>query len=134
MSLDSALEPVVDEVTAPFWAAAAEGRLIVQRVTATGALQWPPRGFAAATLRPGVEWVQVSGRARVSTFSVVHRSTHAAPPVPYVLAVVELDEGPSMVTRLVDVEPGAVQIGMAVAVAFEPVGDGVALPVFRPAP
>jgi uncharacterized OB-fold protein len=77
-----------------------------------------------------LEWVEASGAGRVHSFTVVHR----APPdyrdeVPYVVALVDLDEGVRMMTRLVDVEPGAVGVGMPVEVAMR--GEP-RLPYFRP--
>jgi uncharacterized OB-fold protein len=78
-------------------------------------------------------WERVSGQGRLHTFTIVHRGQKGFPvPAPYVLAVVELAEGPRMMTTLIDVEPAAVSIGMAVEVTFRDVSDTIALPLFKP--
>lgn len=114
--------PIADVSSAPFWAATRAGRLLLPRGR-DGALRWPPPPSAS-------DWVEVSGRGTVWTFSVVHRSSHDAPPVPYVMAVVELEEGPFMFANVIADE---VEIGMPVVVAFEELESGEMLPVFRPA-
>jgi uncharacterized protein len=76
----------------------------------------------------------MSGRGTVHTYTVVHRAMDPrAFPAPYVLAVVELDEGPRMLTNVVDVDPAAVEIGMRVAVCFERVDDDITVYPFAPA-
>jgi len=84
-----------------------------------------------------VRWEAASGRGSVYTFSVVHRNDLPgfAERLPYVAAVVELEEGPRVMTNVVDVDPAEVWIEMPVAVDFASAGvDGTALvPVFRPA-
>jgi uncharacterized OB-fold protein len=126
-------EPVKDEVSAPFWEAAKRGVLMVQRDRATGELQWPPRSRRVPDWEHDVEWVQVSGEATLYTFSVVHRSSHAYMTTPYVLAIVELPGGAYMLTRLVEVDPEEVEIGMPLEVAWEQLDSGDRLPVFKPA-
>lgn len=123
--------PTRDELTEPFWAAAREGRLLAPRSTATGELHWPPR-LPVSAAGDGVEWTELSGEGTVFSYSVVNRSSHAYPPTPYVLALVELREGITMITNIVDVDPGAVHIGMPVRVTFEEIDAETALPVFIP--
>ena len=83
-----------------------------------------------------MRWATSSGRAHVYSYSVVRQNESALfkERVPYVAAIVELAEGPRMMTNLIDVEPSDVRIGMAVVVDFAAAGDdGVSLvPVFRP--
>lgn len=123
------VEPIIDELTRPFWNSSQAGRLVVQRLDET--LLWPPRFNFCNGVAAEAEWQQVSGLGSVYTYSVIHRSSHALPSVPYILAVVELDEGLHMTSNIVDCSPEEVAIGMRVAVKFEPLGD-IALPVFRP--
>jgi uncharacterized protein len=82
-----------------------------------------------------VAWVRASGRAVLYTYSTVY--VNDLPPfadqVPYVVAVVDLEEGPRMGTQVVECPPGELHIGMPLAVAFRPITDEVTLPVFRPA-
>jgi uncharacterized OB-fold protein len=83
----------------------------------------------------GLEWVQASGRGKVYTYTVARRPTHPAfaDRVPYVIAIVELEEGPRLTTNIVDCDPNAVRIDMPVEVTFEDVNEEISLPVFRPA-
>lgn len=127
--------PTVEAETRPFWDAAAEGRLVIQRCSACDAWQYYPRPFCKACWSEDVEWVEASGRGTVYTFSVVRRND--LPPfgdrVPYVPAVIDLEEGPRMMSEVVDVDPEAVEVGQAVVVDFRPIDDELARPVFRPA-
>ena len=82
-----------------------------------------------------MRWEEASGRATLYTWSVVQ--SNDLPPfgdrVPYVAAVVDLDEGPRMMTNVVDCDFDALGVGMALAVTYRPIADDVTIPVFRPA-
>ncbi|MEU6820406.1 Zn-ribbon domain-containing OB-fold protein [Streptomyces atriruber] len=126
--------PEADAFTRPYWDAAAEGRLLIRRCGACGAAHHYPREFCPRCWSEDVSWEQASGRATLYTWSVVHRND--LPPfgsrVPYVAAVVDLAEGPRMMTEVVDCEAGALRIGMPVEVTFRSAAEGVAVAVFRP--
>ena len=124
--------PIIDEVSAPWFEAAREGRFLLQKRDADGGFQWYPRAHALGTLDEGVSWVEASGRGTIHTFTVVHRTANAefAEDCPYVLAIVELDEGPRITTRIVDTPPDSVRIGQPVEVRFTSVSDDVVLPYF----
>lgn len=122
--------PEYSPVTEPYWRAAAEGRFTLPRCGDCDRVQFPPRGWCPHCWSADLEWVEVSGRARVLTFSVVHQPPSEAWDVPYVLAVVKLEEGPQMMCNIVDCEPSDVAVEMDVVVTFEPRGD-IALPQFR---
>ncbi|MFF0625887.1 Zn-ribbon domain-containing OB-fold protein [Streptomyces sp. NPDC004296] len=139
--------PEVDAFTRPYWAAAAEGRLLLRRCRAEGcgAVHHYPREFCPHCWSEDVTWEPATGRATLYTWSVVHRND--LPPfgdrVPYVAAVVELAEGPRMMTEVTDCAESDLRIGMPLAVHFRtgsaeaagggPAGDGgYAVPVFRP--
>jgi uncharacterized OB-fold protein len=81
------------------------------------------------------EWVPASGRGTVYTFSIVRhpfgRAWEAL--VPYVVGIIELAEGPRMVSNIVGIPPEEVEIGMDVEVLFEPISENITLPLFRPA-
>jgi uncharacterized protein len=122
--------PVPDAVTQPFWDGVAEGVLRLQWCATCGRHIFYPRAVCPGCMADDLEWVEASGAGVVHSFTVVHR----APPdyrddVPYVVALVALDEGVRMMTRLVDVEPAAVTVGMPVEVAIR--GEP-RLPYFRP--
>jgi hypothetical protein len=125
--------PQTDGALAPFFAAARDGQLVVQRCDGCGALRFPPREGCSVCLATSATWVPVSGRGRVFSYNVMHQVYHPgfAAEVPYVVALVELDEGPRLVTNLVDCAPADVRIDMPVEVVFERVSADVTLPKFR---
>lgn len=127
--------PTVEDETRPFWDAAAEGRLLIQRCDACGEWQYYPRPFCKRCWSEDVQWAEASGRGTLYTFSVVRRND--LPPfgdrVPYVPAIVDLDEGPRMMTEVVDADPDTLEIGTALVVDFADVDDELKRPVFRPA-
>jgi uncharacterized protein len=127
--------PHVDEENRWFFEACGRGELYVQRCGACGTLRFHPRGLCPACLSSDVRYVRCTGRGRVHTFTVTHQNQ--APgfreDLPYVMAYVELDEGPRVLTNVVGIAPDEIRIGMAVVVEFEELGDGLALPKFRKA-
>jgi len=126
--------PLPTPETRPFWDAAKRHELSLPRCRACNALHYFPRGVCPGCLSTDLGWERLSGKGTLHTFTVVHRGQKGFPvPAPYVLAVVELAEGPRMMTTLVDVDPAAVKIGMPVEVHFRDVSDAIALPLFRPA-
>ena len=125
--------PRPDAVSAPYWEAAARGELLIQECTSCGHRQFYPR--AVCTDCGGdVDWLTCSGRGTVHTFTVI-RQNWAAPfkeLMPYVVAMVELEEGPRMMTNLTDCTPDDVSIGMPVEAYVVKVEDGLGLPFWRP--
>ncbi len=126
--------PEGDEQLAPYFAAAKEGRLVVQRCAECGTLRFPPRDICSACLAIGADWVDVSGRGEVFSYNVMHQVYHPAfaSEVPYAVVVVRLAEGPKMISNLLDCPVDAIRIGMPVEVVFEPANERVTLPKFRP--
>jgi uncharacterized protein len=126
--------PAVDEVNRPYFEAAAEGRLVVQCCAACRHLQLPPARHCGACGAVGPGWTQVSGRGRVHTYTVLHRPYHPAfaDEVPYNVSVIELDEGPLLLSNVVGQPLEELAIDQRVRVVFAPVCDGVALPKFEP--
>lgn len=126
--------PTPEGDTQPFWDAAAEERLLLRRCDDCDTTHFYPRPFCPLCWSANVSWIQASGRATLYTWSVVHRND--LPPfderVPYVAAVVDLEEGPRMMTNVVDCDPGDLDIGMDLGVTFEWRSDAVRVPVFRP--
>jgi uncharacterized OB-fold protein len=120
------------ELTAGFWKAAAEHRLVVPRCRTTGTYFFPPERCVPGTDSTDWEYVESSGRGTVYTFSIVHRPPSPDFEAPYVLAVVDLEEGWAMLTNVVECAPADVRVGMPVEVTFIDV-DGGSLPVFRSA-
>ncbi|MGP8059792.1 MAG: Zn-ribbon domain-containing OB-fold protein [Acidimicrobiales bacterium] len=125
--------PTPDPDTAPYWSAAREGRLVIQRCTACGAHQLYGRDRCLVCRGP-VEWVPASGRGTVYSFTVI-RQNYARPfrdQIPYVVALVDLAEGPRVMTNLTGCQPDEVTIGMAVRARFEPVSDEAGIALFEP--
>ncbi len=127
--------PAPDPETQPFWDGARENKLLIRRCDACGEAHFYPRPFCPKCWSPDVRWEEASGRASLYTWSVVHRNDLPPFPerVPYVAAVVDLAEGPRMMTNVVDCDDGRLEVGMALEVTYRPIADDVTIPVFRPA-
>jgi uncharacterized OB-fold protein len=119
-------------ISAPHWDGCREGVLRVQRCTTCRVLVFIPRAGCPHCLTETLEWIESSGRGTVYSYSVVHRPQRPEFEVPYVVAIVELEEGWQMLTNLVDCAPEIVRVGMPVAVAFRKMDDEITLPFFAP--
>lgn len=120
--------------SAPFWQGAREHRLMIPRCNACGKAWFPPSAMCPHCLSSDTSWVEACGRATVFSFVVFHRVYHPyfADKVPYVVAVVELAEGPRLLSNIVGIDPGAVRCGMALEAVFEDATPEVTIPKFRP--
>ena len=127
--------PVPDDETQPFWDAAREGKLLIKRCADCGRAHFYPRPFCPFCWSAAVSWEAASGQAALYTWSVVHHND--LPPfsdrIPYVAAVVDLAEGPRMMTNVVDCDPDRLEVGMRLQVAYRELADDVTVPVFTPA-
>ena len=128
-----AVVPGTTELTAPYWDAAREGRLVVQECRSCGQLWHPPLPRCPHCHAADLGWRPVSGDGTVYTYTVVRHPTHFAfaDQIPYVLAIVELAEGPRLVSGLLGAEPAEVRVGRPVRVTFREVAAGVTLPYFE---
>ncbi len=118
-----------------YFEACAAGRLVGERCIACGTVQCPPRRICRCTTEAVFEPIALSGKATIFSFSVIHRPAgpQFAEQVPYVLAMVDLAEGPRLMTNIVGADPDTVAIGQDVEVGFEPCEDvAFAVPVFAP--
>ncbi|MDP1818989.1 MAG: Zn-ribbon domain-containing OB-fold protein [Acidimicrobiales bacterium] len=128
------IAPAVTLETRPFWDATAEGRLILPRCNACSTVIWYPRLFCPSCASDDVSWVDAAGTGTVYSFTVVRKGQGPfAPAAPYVLAYVELDEGPRVMTNIVGCRPDDVTVGQRVVVTFADTGEATALYRFRPA-
>lgn len=137
MSLDRAERPVPvpTPATRPFWDGTRAGELRVQRCRDCRQHLFHPRSGCPRCGSPRLKWVRVGGRAKLYSYVINHLLAPGfGDEVPYVIAIVELDEGPRMLTNLVGVppDPHRLPLDMPLEVVFEPRGDQV-LPLFRPA-
>ncbi len=126
--------PSVEDETRPYWEAAKQGRLLIKKCNACGEVHHYPRPFCPSCWSEDVEWQEVSGRGTLYTYSTIFRndlepfSAWGA----YVAAVVELDEGPRLMTNIVDAAPETLRVGMPVTVRYRDLTDEWAAPVFSP--
>jgi uncharacterized protein len=127
------LEPPVSEAARPFWDATRDGRLVIPWCTACERPVWYPREVCPGCLRSSFEWREASGRGVVHACTVEHTAQTAALEAPYVVALVELDEGVRLMTNVVGCPPEQVAVGDRVQVTWEPLSDGRRLPLFEPA-
>lgn len=127
--------PVPDDYTRHWWEASAERRLLIVRCHSCSRAHYYPRPFCPRCGGDDVSWEEASGEAVLYTWSVVYQND--LPPfrdrVPYVAAVVDLAEGPRMMTNVVGVHTDELEVGMALRVDFEELEAGFHIPVFRPA-
>ena len=126
--------PGVTALTEPYWDGARRHELLLQRCSACGKVWHPPLPLCPECHSSAVEWMAASGRGRVYTYTVVYHATHAAmaDKVPYISALIELEEGPRVLTNLRNCTEDDVQIGMPVIVLFEELTDEITLPQFAP--
>ncbi|WGL53994.1 zinc ribbon domain-containing protein [Nocardioides sp. BP30] len=119
-------------ITEPFWAAAKERRLVAPQCSACGQFRLPPTPYCPECSSNEVTWTELSGRAEVYSFAVVH-GFPGMPDVTLVPVVVDLPDAPGarLVSNIIDIDPTEVTIGMQLSVDFHPIADGWLLPVFR---
>lgn len=126
-------EPEVTPETEPFWEATAEGRLLLKECGDCGRVHYYPRARCPHCGSAATDWTEATGRGTVYSFSVLRQAGgDYGEATPYVLAYVELEEGPRMLTNVVDCDPETVEVGMPVEVTFDAAGEDAALPRFRP--
>jgi uncharacterized OB-fold protein len=126
--------PAPTRETLPFWEGCKAHELRIQRCGACGHHQFFPRMYCVRCFGDQIEWVKASGRATVLSFTIVRRPVSAAfaADVPYVVALVTLEEGPVMMTNIIGCDPESVRIGMAAEADFEDWTEEISIPKFRP--
>ena len=126
--------PHPNEVSQPFWDAAKRHELQIQRCNARGTHIFYPREACSECLAADLIWIPVSGKGTLYSYTIAQAPTHPAfaDDVPYVIAIVELAEGPHITTNLVGCQPDQVTIGMPVVTSFEDVSEAITLVKFRP--
>jgi uncharacterized OB-fold protein len=131
---DGMPQPLADAISLPWWQAASEHRLVVQRCTACGRTRLPPAPVCPACRSADADWQQVSGRGEVYTYTVVHRPIAAGQQLPFVIAVIALEGagGVRMISNVVGASPDAIAIGTPVELVWEDMSPDLALPRFRP--
>jgi uncharacterized OB-fold protein len=126
--------PPVQPWGEPFWAGARERRLVIQKCVSCKKYVFYPRLGCPFCFSDRLEWVQASGRGTVYSYSVVRNNPPSSfmDDLPFVIAIVELEEGVRMMTNIVDCDPEVVDCDMPVQVTFERLNDEITLPKFKP--
>lgn len=131
MNTDNRPLPKPDEDSEEFWRYCNEHQLRMQRCQDCGTIRFRPSVICPKCLSSDFTWQLLSGSGQIHSFVIVHQAmVPGYSEVPYVLALVELDEGPRMTTRIVNCDTSEVSIGSRVQVCFEDATDTVSLPVF----
>ena len=125
---------MIEGESEPFWTALHDGKLLIKRCGACGKHHSYPRPFCPHCWSDDVEWVEAGGGATLYTHSTVYVNDLPPfpPQVPYTAAVVDLDEGPRMMTRLVDCDQADIKIGMRRRMRSEPMTEERSMAVFAP--
>jgi hypothetical protein len=127
--------PLNPELTRPFWEAAKRHELVMPRCKTCDQLFFYPRSECPRCLGSDLEWVGVSGRDRLHSFTIINQPVNAAfrDDVPYVYAVVQLIEGPRMISNLVECDVESISVDMPVEAVFDDVTPEWTLVKFKPA-
>lgn len=123
----------VPPAAAPFWEATREQRLVLPRCAECGQLFWYPRAICPECFADAIDWVEASGTGRIYAASVHHRGPgpEFADKAPYVVALIDLDEGVRMLSNVVGCAPEVVRVGQSVSAVWEPLDDGRNLLLFE---
>jgi uncharacterized protein len=127
--------PLNPLLTQPFWGAAKRHELVMPRCKTCDCLFFYPRSECPRCLHTNLEWVRVSGRGRLHSYTIVYQPANAAfkDDAPYIYAVVQLDEGPRLVSNVVQCNPDEVRVDMPLVAVFDDVTPEWTLVKFRPA-
>ena len=137
MELERPLPQPITPESKPYWDGLREQKLMLPRCRACGRAFFYPRALCPFCHASELDWFQASGRGRLYSFEIVYQTISKAFKVkpPYVLAMIELEEGPRMMSNLVGIEPDPQRIAcdMPVEIVYEKLTDEVTLPLFKPA-
>jgi uncharacterized OB-fold protein len=122
-------DPQMNPGDEPYFQAAGEGKLLVKKCNQCGQHHHYPRAMCPFCWSDKVEWVQAKGTGEIYTYTITRRGG----PVPYCIAYVQLDEGPRMMTNIVDTDLDTIKIGQKVKVVFKKTEGGQSVPCFAPA-
>lgn len=126
--------PVTTDGSQPFWDACRRHELVIQQCEQCGHRRWPIGPVCTECLSPETTWVPIAGTGEVWSWITYHQAfnTAFAQDLPYNVALIRMDEGHTMISNLVDIEPEEIQLGQRVQIVFDDVTDEVSIPRFRP--
>jgi uncharacterized protein len=125
--------PVADMDTKPYWDYCKQHELRVQKCLKCGKIYSPPSMICPHCMNVGSEWVKLSGKGKVYSFIIVRRQYHPMLPSPYVVAIIELEEGIHMLSNVVECQPEEVKMEMPVTVVWDDASPEISMPKFKPA-
>jgi uncharacterized OB-fold protein len=123
--------PEPTALSAEYWEAAKQRRFLIARCDDCGTAQFPREVACTTCLSTNVRWVEASGRGTLDTFTVIHREPFPDFPVPTVMAIVVLEEGPAIFTGIVGGDPAELACDLPVEVTFEDQDEAITLPMFQ---
>lgn len=124
--------PMPTDDTRFYWDSANARKLVIQKCSACGAVQFYPRAFCISCLSDAVTWIEASGNGTIYTFTVNHRpaNDYMKDRVPYVVAAIDLEEGVRLIANIVESDIKDVSCGASVRVVFEKASEEITLPQF----
>ena len=125
------IQPPTSPLSQPYWDACKKGKLKMQQCVACGRFQFYPRIICSICSGDSLEWVTVSGNGTVASFTTIARAVSKAYEAPYVVALIDLDEGPRMMSSISDSGVNDLKVGSRVRVTFEEWSKDIMMPVFR---
>ena len=126
--------PVITEDSRPFWEGCRQGKLLLQYCDACHRYQFYPRLFCMQCGPGSLRWVEASGRGVIYSYTIIHqnKSPEFVGDTPYNVAIIQLEEGPRLLSNIVDSSLADLRVDLPVTVVFDAVSDTIALPRFRP--
>ena len=126
--------PVITEDSRPFWEGCQQGKLLLQYCGACQRYQFYPRLFCMQCGSGSLRWVEASGRGVIYSYTIIHqnKSPEFVGDTPYNVAIIQLEEGPRLLSNIVDSSLADLRMDLPVTVVFDAVSDTIALPHFRP--
>lgn len=126
----SKILPRPTDTSAPYWQGCQQGELRLQQCGACQQFQFYPRIMCSRCQHQALGWKVASGRGRIASYTVVRRGVSEAYPTPYIVALIDLEEGPRMMSHIVGVDAESVVVGDHVRVGFEKWSDDISMPIF----
>ena len=126
--------PVITEDSRPFWEGCRQGKLLLQYCDACQHYQFYPRLYCMQCSSDSLRWVQASGRGTIYSYTIIHqnKSPEFVHDTPYNVAIIQLEEGPRLLSNIVDSPLSDLRVDLPVTIVFDPVSDTISVPRFRP--
>ena len=129
--------PVITDLTRPFWTAAKEGRLVMQKCANCGTVNFHPKPWCIECGSRDLEWTDIKPKGTVYSFTISHTVAMNFPgwkdDLPVLLGLIDLDDGARMYAQVTHCTPEDIHIGMRVSAYFEAISEEAGIPKFRPA-